>query len=80
MSFDTHGDIDEFAAFQEGWTDIVPLPVSETCQECAYEAWERMTDAGMRIEIIPAREHSPWGIRRFQEPMSLMLVSWDDTL
>ena len=52
------------------------------CCELAIEAWERMTTAGLRVEINEhPRPRSPWGIDRFREPTppgGLRLYSFED--
>ena len=52
------------------------------CQECLFEAWERMTYGGLHVSINEdPLLRSPWGIDRFREPTppgGLILRSWDD--
>lgn len=43
MPFDAHGD-----PFEPEYPECFPTPFTETCEECFFEAWERMTYGGLR--------------------------------
>ncbi len=62
--------------------DLMPLSFGSHCEDCLYEAWERMTDGGCTVEIDEHPEPvNPWSIYRFREPTpkgGLRLRAWAD--
>lgn len=62
---------------------VKDIAQEDDVSEIAFEAWERMTHAGMTVEIdetTAGELRNPWGIERFRDPPPRggFYVAWCD--